>query len=75
MFIVIAQGHSYYDKLASIPAWLSKYIHYEVWDEMSYSFPIFHGCTVYVGKWLSKFTHTLKGKWLFTYTGIKVKPC
>ena len=44
--------------LTLIPAWISKYIHHKVWDEITYPFPNFNGCTVEVWGWISNFiTH------------------
>ena len=34
--------------LTLIPAWISNYIHYKVWDEITYSFLNFNGATVEV---------------------------
>ena len=34
--------------LTLIPAWISNYIHYKVWDEITYPFLNFNGCTVEV---------------------------
>ena len=34
--------------LALIPAWMRNYIHYNVWDEITYPFPNFNGATVEV---------------------------
>ena len=31
-----------------IPAWISNYIHYNVWDEITFPFPNFNGSTVEV---------------------------
>ena len=31
-----------------IPAWISIYNHYKVWDEITYQFPIFNGAAVEV---------------------------
>ena len=31
-----------------IPAWISNYIHYNVWDEITYPFLNFNGATVEV---------------------------
>ena len=31
-----------------IPAWISNYIHYKVWDEITYPFLNFNGATVEV---------------------------
>ena len=40
-----------------IPARISNYIHYEVWDEIIYPFTNFKGCTIEVCEWiLSNFT-------------------
>ena len=41
-------GPFYWHELALIPAWVSKYTHYKVWDEITYSFPNFNGFTVEV---------------------------
>ena len=38
-----------------IPAWISNYIHYKVWDEITYPFPNFNGCTVEVWEWITNF--------------------
>ena len=34
--------------LTLIPAWISNYIHYKVWDEITYPFLNFNGATVEV---------------------------
>ena len=39
--------------LTLIPAWISNYIHYNVWDEITSPFPNFNGCTVEVWEWIS----------------------
>ena len=38
----------YYRVLTLIPAWISNYIHYNVWDEITYQFLNFNGATVEV---------------------------
>ena len=35
-------------RLTLIPAWISNYTHYNVWDEITYSFLNFNGATVEV---------------------------
>ena len=43
---------------ASIPAWISNYIHYKVCDEITYPYPNFNGATIEVWEWISNFiTH------------------
>ena len=32
-----------------IPAWINNYIHYKVWDEITYPFPNFNSIAVEVG--------------------------
>ena len=44
------QGPFYEHGLAFIQAWISKYIHYQVWDEITYLFLNFNGATVEVRK-------------------------
>ena len=36
-------------------AWISNYIHYKVWDEITYLFPNFNSATVEVWEWISYF--------------------
>ena len=38
-----------------IPAWISNYTHYNVWDEITYPFLNFNGATVEVYEWISNF--------------------
>ena len=40
--------HLWKDIALIIPAWISNYIHYNVWDEITYPFLNFNGCTVEV---------------------------
>ena len=37
------------------PAWISNYIHYTVWDEITYPILNFNGATVDVKEWISNF--------------------
>ena len=39
-----------------ILTWVSNYIHYKVWDEITYPFPNFNGAAVEVWEWISNFT-------------------
>ena len=41
-------GPFYEHGLTLIPAWISNYIHYNVWDEITYPFLNFNGVTVEV---------------------------
>ena len=55
--------------LISIPAWISNYIHYKVWVEITYPFPNFNGWTVEVWEWISNFSphftrHVITFTWL-----------
>ena len=42
----------YQHGLTFIPAWISDYMQYKMWYEISYSFLNFTGCTVEVWEWL-----------------------
>ena len=44
-------GPFYLHGLTLISAWVSDTIHYKVWDEITYLFPNFNGCTVEVWEW------------------------
>ena len=39
-----------------IAAWIANYIHYKVWDEITYPFTNFNSATVEVCEWKSNFT-------------------
>ena len=41
--------------LTSIPSWVSNYIDYNVWDEITYQFLNFNGATVEVWEEISNF--------------------
>ena len=44
----VASGPFYKHGLTLIPVWISNYIQYKVWDEITYPFPNFNGATVEV---------------------------
>ena len=44
-----------FKRLTLIPTWISKYIHYKVWNEITYSFTNFNGTTVKVWEWINNF--------------------
>ena len=54
----------------NFPAWISNNIHYFVWDEITYPYPNFNGCTSDVWEVIS--SHILLGVWLLIHAGIKV---
>ena len=51
-------GPFWYYGFILIPAWISNRIHSKLWDEITYQFPNFNGCTVEVWEWISNFSHT-----------------
>ena len=61
--------------LALNSACISNHTHYKVWDEIIDPFPNFNGETVEVCEWISIFSNTLSGMWLFIHAGIEVNPC
>ena len=42
-------------RLIWIPAWISDYTHFKVWNEITYPFPNFNSCTIEVWEWISNF--------------------
>ena len=44
-----------------IPALISNYVHYKVWDEITYLFPNYNGPTVEVWEWISDFIPPFTG--------------
>ena len=49
------------------PAWISKYIHYKMYDEITSPFPNFNSATVEVWEWKSNFITHLTGH-MVTYS-------
>ena len=58
--------------LTLIQAWISNYIHYEVWDEITYPFPNFKSCTIEVWKLIGNFIPHFMMDGLLIHAGIKV---
>ena len=56
VFIHIIQGLLYLYGLTLIPAWISDYIHCEMWGEINHPLQNFKGTTVGVWEWTSNFT-------------------
>ena len=55
----------------NIPAWISNYTHYNVWDEITYSFLNFNDCTVEVHDWISNFIPHFTGCDYLSMLGFK----
>ena len=55
--------------LSLIPTCISNYIHYKVWDKITYPFPNFNSCTVEVWEWISNFIPYFLGMWLLIHAG------
>ena len=51
----IGEPAPFWHGLTLIPLCKSNCIHYELWDEITYPFPNFNGCTVEVWEWISNF--------------------
>ena len=52
--------------LTLIPAWVSYYIHYQVYDEITYTFPNFIGTAIEVWEWIINFIPHFTGH-MITY--------
>ena len=69
-------GLLYLHGLTLIPVWTSNYIHYQVWDEINYPFPIFNGAgDVEVWEQILISSHILLDMWLLIHSGIQANPC
>ena len=51
------------------------HIHYNMWDEITYSFPNFNACTAEVSEEINNATYTLLDMWLLIRAGIKFYQC
>ena len=58
----VTWGHFSYMDSTSIPPWISNYIQYNMWDEITYPFPNFNGATVEVWEWISDFIPHFNGR-------------
>ena len=54
--------------------WISKYIQYNVWDEITYPFSNFNGCTVEVWEWIRFVILHFTGYVVIIHAEIKVNP-
>ena len=45
---LLTRGPFYWYGLTTIPAWINNYIHFEVWDKITYPFLNFNGATIEV---------------------------
>ena len=50
-----SSNNFHHTSLTLIPAWINNYIHYKVWDEITYPFLNFNGAIVDVWEWISNF--------------------
>ena len=57
----VTEGLFYLHSLTLISSWTSNYIHYKLWDGITYPFPNFNGATVEVWEWISDFTQHFTG--------------
>ena len=48
LFVTLVDRNHWSHGLTLIPSWMSNYIHYKMWDEITYSFLNFNGCIVEV---------------------------
>ena len=62
----------YLHGLTLISAWLSNYIHYKVWGEITYPFLNFNGAIVEVQEQVSNFIHTLQACNYLSMLGLKL---
>ena len=56
-------------------AWLSKYIHYEVWDEIDDIFPDFNYVAVEVWEFINNFYPRFTGHVIIFHAGITLVAC
>ena len=57
----ISRGPFYKHGFTSIPTWISNYIHYKMWNEITYPLPNFNGCTIEVWEWITNFISYFTG--------------
>ena len=55
------QGAFNYHGLTSVPAGISNFIHYKVWDQITYPFADFSGRTIESWEWISNFISHFTG--------------
>ena len=57
----LASGKKTFTKMDDlISAWISNHMPSVLWDEITYTFTNFNGCTVDVSEWMSNFNPPLK---------------
>ena len=69
-------GPFYLHELTVIPVWMDNYIHYKVWDGITYHFPNVNGAALNV-LWMGKHLYTtiLLGMWLRIHAEFNANQC
>ena len=62
----LSSGAPFTNGLTLIPTWIRNYIHYSMWDEITYPFPNFNDGIVEVWEWISNFIPHFPGN-VITY--------
>ena len=72
--VVTVSADDYFNNmdLFLIRVWISNYIHQNMWDEITHSFPNFKGAAFKVWEWISNSSHTLVGMWILIHNLIHV---
>ena len=68
----ISSGAFYEHGFTLIAKLISDYIHYKLWDDITYPFRYFNGATVEVYEYISNFIHALLNMCLLIHAGINV---
>ena len=66
IYSIVSCGPFYLHGLTCITAWISNYIHYKVWNEITNPSPNFNSATVEVWEWVSNFISHFTG-YVITY--------
>ena len=70
--IVTRKRFPFDDVLTLIPARISNYIHFKMWDEITYQFRNFNCASVEVWKWISIFITYLNGRMIISKLRLKL---
>ena len=68
----ISSGAFYAHGLTLIVKLISNYVHYKLWDDITYPFRYFNSATVEVYEMISNFIYALLNIWLLIHAGINV---
>ena len=69
------KGPVYWHGLNSVPAWISNYFHYRVYNDINHPFPNFSVTAIEVKEWIPNKISKFMSMWIIIRGGLQVNTC